>query len=392
VLKKVEKGEKSMRYNFVRSFSTADFILQKTPVGEYHKHPLSLWRPKALKKICIAALVTIVIISLGINEVQSCFEIPDMKFDHTDIIPLTDYPSWEGIPWGKWTRSCTFTLTRARSRQRQIQVIDWYFDGWVNIAGDIGGWEESIAKEPHAHSREETQTEWQYEWDFSFGLHQSLFSRVNYGVITGMAMDIPEVTDYVVYVDGKAITPPLDFSLISVGSHDFDLWVHFQNGTSTNYSSEMRILNYIDLSVQDNFHRISQYGYTYYEVNVTNNSFDTTVVTLHPSSVPDGWLAYINTTVQLAPQTSSVVNLLVLDNTAAADASATITVTGKNLLNYTASASTFTAVGSRVGGIVVPVNKFGLLAPYIGLASTILVATAATAIYVKRVKRRKEKQ
>jgi len=50
-----------------------------------------------------------------------------------------------------------------------------------------------------------------------------------------------------------------------------------------------------------------------------------------------------------------------------------------------------------VGGVsfpinVVPVDKFGLLAPYIGLASTILVATAATAIYVKRVKRRKEKQ
>jgi len=45
-----------------------------------------------------------------------------------------------------------------------------------------------------------------------------------------------------------------------------------------------------------------------------------------------------------------------------------------------------------VGGIVVPVDKFGLLAPHIGVASTILVAAVATAIYVKRVKRRKEKQ
>lgn len=45
-----------------------------------------------------------------------------------------------------------------------------------------------------------------------------------------------------------------------------------------------------------------------------------------------------------------------------------------------------------VGGIWLPVDKFGLLAPYIGLASTIVVATVATAIYVKRVKRRKEKQ
>ena len=42
-----------------------------------------------------------------------------------------------------------------------------------------------------------------------------------------------------------------------------------------------------------------------------------------------------------------------------------------------------------VGGIVDPVDKFGLLAPYIALASTISVATAATAIYVKR---RKKKQ
>jgi len=45
-----------------------------------------------------------------------------------------------------------------------------------------------------------------------------------------------------------------------------------------------------------------------------------------------------------------------------------------------------------VGGIWIPVDKLGLLAPYIGLASIILVATAATAIYAKRVKRRKEKQ
>ena len=47
---------------------------------------------------------------------------------------------------------------------------------------------------------------------------------------------------------------------------------------------------------------------------------------------------------------------------------------------------------SAVGGIWVPVDKLGLLAPYIGLASTLIVATVATAIYVKRVKHRREKQ
>ena len=45
-----------------------------------------------------------------------------------------------------------------------------------------------------------------------------------------------------------------------------------------------------------------------------------------------------------------------------------------------------------VGGVWVPVDKLTLLASYIALALTTLFATAAIAIYVKRVKRRKEKQ
>jgi hypothetical protein len=51
---------------------------------------------------------------------------------------------------------------------------------------------------------------------------------------------------------------------------------------------------------------------------------------------------------------------------------------------------------TSVGGFVVAVDKTnlltGLLAPYIGVASTILAATVATAICVRRVKRRREKQ
>lgn len=45
-----------------------------------------------------------------------------------------------------------------------------------------------------------------------------------------------------------------------------------------------------------------------------------------------------------------------------------------------------------VGGLVIQVDKLSLLAPYFGLASTILVAAVASAIYVKRVKHRKDKQ
>ena len=45
----------------------------------------------------------------------------------------------------------------------------------------------------------------------------------------------------------------------------------------------------------------------------------------------------------------------------------------------------------NVGGYVIPVDKFALLAPYIILASTILVATVVTTIYHKRVKGGKER-
>ena len=49
-------------------------------------------------------------------------------------------------------------------------------------------------------------------------------------------------------------------------------------------------------------------------------------------------------------------------------------------------------VEAAVGGALVPVDKLGLLAPYIALASTIVAVTATTAIYAKRVKRRKDRR
>jgi len=41
-----------------------------------------------------------------------------------------------------------------------------------------------------------------------------------------------------------------------------------------------------------------------------------------------------------------------------------------------------------VGGTIISIDKLSLLAPYIGLASTILVATVVTVVYVKRIKKR----
>lgn len=49
-------------------------------------------------------------------------------------------------------------------------------------------------------------------------------------------------------------------------------------------------------------------------------------------------------------------------------------------------------VSHTVGGVVVPVDRFVLLAPYIGLALAILAALVASTVYVKRVKPRKDKQ
>jgi len=72
------------------------------------------------------------------------------------------------------------------------------------------------------------------------------------------------------------------------------------------------------------------------------------------------------------------------------ETSTTITVnTGGT---YTAYYETPTPPPPGVGGIVIPVDKFALLAPYIGLTSTIIVAAVVSVVYVKRVKRRKEKQ
>jgi hypothetical protein len=59
---------------------------------------------------------------------------------------------------------------------------------------------------------------------------------------------------------------------------------------------------------------------------------------------------------------------------------------------YTILNGTLFAMSESVGGIVIPINSFDLLAPYIGFASTILAATVTMAVYVKRVRRRKEKQ
>lgn len=45
-----------------------------------------------------------------------------------------------------------------------------------------------------------------------------------------------------------------------------------------------------------------------------------------------------------------------------------------------------------VGGSVIPIDKLGLLAPYIGLASLTIIATVVTIFCIKRIKHKKQKQ
>ena len=54
--------------------------------------------------------------------------------------------------------------------------------------------------------------------------------------------------------------------------------------------------------------------------------------------------------------------------------------------------SMFTVTSPEVGGFQIAIDKLALLAPYVAITSTILVAAVATAIYAKRRERRKKKQ
>jgi len=72
----------------------------------------------------------------------------------------------------------------------------------------------------------------------------------------------------------------------------------------------------------------------------------------------------------------------------------TLTASWEGDRYYSVDESTvsFQVVSGPVGGIAVPIEKLSLLAPYIGLTSTIIIATVATVICFRRVKRRREKQ
>ncbi|MEM2995805.1 MAG: hypothetical protein QXI91_07350 [Candidatus Bathyarchaeia archaeon] len=99
--------------------------------------------------------------------------------------------------------------------------------------------------------------------------------------------------------------------------------------------------------------------------------------------------------VQATPNNGYVFDHWELDNTNIGSANpVNVTMnTNHNLKAYFTLAPTPTPTSTPgVGGYVIPVDKIGLLAPYIVFASITVIALTATTIYIKRFKYKKQKQ
>jgi glutamine amidotransferase-like uncharacterized protein len=80
-----------------------------------------------------------------------------------------------------------------------------------------------------------------------------------------------------------------------------------------------------------------------------------------------------------------------IDHIYAENGTYTVTLNITDSQGFWNTTSKLITVNFPVGSIWIPVDKLALLAPYIVLASTIVVATVVVATYFKRIKRRKEK-
>jgi hypothetical protein len=131
-----------------------------------------------------------------------------------------------------------------------------------------------------------------------------------------------------------------------------------------------------DMSVYDG----SQLKYMWFEL-----FWDPWILILRFTKVIASGAGIISGKVDVNKPLGAIVTIAIL-LTSTKDYEITIDETGNWTFTFDLTAK------ATVGGIVIPVDKFALLAPYIGLTSTVTVAAVATVVYVKRVKRRKEKQ
>jgi len=163
--------------------------------------------------------------------------------------------------------------------------------------------------------------------------------------------------------------------------------------------------------------------FTYITNRAITEAYDIAITDVTPFNniVGQGSSTYINVTVTNKGDYTENFNVTVYANTTSI-ASKTVTLTKANSTpvtftwntigwakgNYTIWAYAWPVLGETdttdnrkedeivqivtpVGGIDIPVDKLTLLAPHIGVASTILVVIAATTIYIKWVKHRKRK-
>ena len=205
--------------------------------------------------------------------------------------------------------------------------------------------------------------------------------------VVSHSMDIDSVEVY----DNQLVY----FKDFPLGDHVFTLKIVYENDTILQDSWSFTTINYISLEIPDNVRYIPVGTYTDYEINVANIApNETTIILSMPEPPPSEWSAvFFRQVTTLPPNGSDVMTLLVSASRRVIEGEvANVTVIASTITNHTSSKHTITTAKIPVGGIWIPVDKLALLAPYIALASTILVATAATAIYVKHAKRRKKKQ
>jgi len=169
------------------------------------------------------------------------------------------------------------------------------------------------------------------------------------------------------------------------------------------FSNQFDIVNNNNIA-QKNFEAVNSSSPFTRILNIRNPTNDTIVVRLY-AQAPAGWV--VDFCVPSELERSVVIALLMIPAGQQKDLRFTIippnidvredvriwvNIEGYDYIYPQLGGFTFEVTHRRaVGGFGVPVDKFGLLAPYIGLASTILVATVATTIYVKHLKRRKKK-
>ena len=185
------------------------------------------------------------------------------------------------------------------------------------------------------------------------------------------------------------------------GTHTFTVPVNDSHGTPFCYwfnkDTNETVTTNITMTVSSGGTYVAFYelpiGPTYYTLTISASSGGTTSPAPGTYSYQEGTIV----SVTAIPNTNYAFDYWELDGAyAGTENPITITMdsdhTLKAYFTYSPPPPPPPPPPPGVGGYIIPVDKFALLAPYIGLTSIILISAVITAVYFKRVKRRKEKQ